>query len=344
MEALSSSSNGISHLFHAGEDSGNRFRLVLVHGGLQHLDQAIDDLRDRSFPADAEVLLLSVSDLFRTSLHLAGKSHAPSGAVRVNPRSPLPKHKKTQAFFDHLESAARQAVARLQAAFPRWEIRFERPLAWQPSLIYFCPLDPAPSIRLGLSEIIRKISTESNVPLIIARRQPERRTSQRFSVVVFDGPAGAQAVLHELRRRSADQAGELYLIQYKDSLMSAAERWRAGYDVRDCEWLDGELVKTRSAIEALGYKVSCMNVVGNTALAVLQEAGRVEAESILLGIEAGSASMAASVAAQANCPVEVVFADQSPQPAALTRHMAAVQKTPPWNGSNQSPAGLSSSL
>jgi nucleotide-binding universal stress UspA family protein len=325
--------------------------LLLVHDGYQHLDQAIDDLRRRGFPTDSEVLLLSVSDLFRTPLHSVGTEFFRSAPNRASLTPNLPKYKKTRAFFEKLESVKRQAHARLQAAFPNWHIRFERPLAWQPELIFFCACGQSVTSNPGLSEIIRKLLTESNIPLTVARRQSQRQTTRRFSVVVFDGPASAAAVLKELQRRPADRGSEIYLIFYTDRLMSHAERWSVGYEECGGEWVESQLVKTRNAIEVLGHKVTCVNVVGNTAQAIVQEAKRVDAESILLGIGpfagVGSASMqniAARVAAQANCSVEIVFPGQPPRPTATVRAIAAPQNIAAWKGRDDSRVGSASSM
>ena len=349
MEALSSSPNEIltqPRLLQCGGDWNRPFRLMLVHDGIQCVHRAIDNLQSLDLPRKTEVLLLSISELFRTPLHLAGRSDVPSAFVRVNPGAILPKYKKTQAFFDHLEFVTRQAQARLHAAFPHWEIRFERPLAWQPDLVYFCPFDPSSVSELGLIELIRKMSEESNIPLIVGRRQADRAAGQRFLVVVFDGGASAGAVSKELARWPIDQESELYLILFKDRLMSAAERWMSGYQEADCEWLDSELDKTRKAIEALGHRVSCMNVVGNTAHAILQEANRVEARNILLAIgdSAGMQTIAATVAAQAGCTVKIVFSGERPTPPKAARSAAGRQHAARWKSTSESRSSLSAAI
>ncbi len=173
----------------AGGKSESRFRLMLVHDGYEHLDRVIDDLHGRNFPADSDVLLLSVSDLFRTPLHMVGKnvSHpAPRCASRV---PSLPSYRKTKAFFDKLESVKRQAHAKLQAAFPHWEISFERPLGWQPDLIYLGAQNQSSVANPGFGEIIRKISNESTVPVIVLGQQPDDRSVSRPEVFAFGGPA-----------------------------------------------------------------------------------------------------------------------------------------------------------
>lgn len=344
MEALSSPSSRVSmdpYQLRTASAWRSRFRLMLLHDGHQHIDQAIDFyLKSRSFPSDSEVLLLSVSDLFRAPLHLAGKEPvaAPGAAGRV---FSLPKYKKAQAFFDKLGSVQRQTREKLQAAFPGWDIRFDRPLVWHPDVIFLAAFDLSARSHSGYAEIIRKLSSEASVPLIIAR-QAERRSRSRFSAVVFDGPASANALLKALAQRPADRGGELYLMFYQDPMLSPAERWSAGYEEPDQSRVDTQLVKTRKAIEALGHKVSCVNVVGNTAQAILQEAKRVEAESILLGTapltaagSLGLQSVAAAVAAQAECPVEIVFSRQKLQPTATLKAVAPPANRTPWENGGE---------
>lgn len=355
MEALSAPSSWVSsqphHQLQAGGKLEGQFRLMLVQDGYDHLDQTITALQSRDLPKDAEVLLLSVSDLFQAPLHLVGRDLVQSAPNRTNRRPGLPKFRKAQAFFDKRESVTRQARARLQAAFPDWDISFERPLSWQPDLIFVGAFNQSLQSNTGLSEIIRKISTESTIPVIVARPQSQRRSPRAASVIAFDGRASAAAIVKELQRRSGDGGRDFYLMFYKDPLTSQAERWSAAYEEPDRELIHSQLVKTKNAIEALGHKVICLTAVGHTAEAILNEARRVEAESVLLGtgplVSVGSLSpqsLAVTVAAQANCSVELVFSGERPRPTATLRAIAAPRNIAAWKGRNDSRVSLSSSL
>lgn len=319
---------------------------MLVHDGYQYFDQAIAYLQNRGFPEDTEVLLLPVSDLFRTPLHLVGKDIAqpvPGYAAR---RHSWPKHKKTQLFFDKLEAIKRQAQAKLQSAFPDWNIRFERPFSWQPNLVILGAFDQSSTSNPGLGEVIRKLSTESDIPLIVARPQSRDAATRRPLLIAFDGPASAAAILNNLSRDPT--ASEVHLMFYKDPLMTHAARWSAGYEEPDREWIDSQMVKTKSAVEALGHKVICSSVVGHTAAAILAEARRIGAETILLGtgpmagLGLSAESLAATIAIQANCSVEIVFSEQKPRPTATLRAFAAPQNIPAWQGGDDARAGVAS--
>jgi len=173
----------------AGGKSESRFRLMLVHDGYEHLDRVIDDLHGRNFPADSDVLLLSVSELFRTPLHLVGKDVSHPAPIRAFRKHHLPRYRKSKAFFDKLESVKRQAQAKLQAAFPHWDISFERPLGWQPDLIYLGAQNQSSVTNPGFGEIIRKISNESTVPVLVLGQQSDDRWVSRQANFAFGGPA-----------------------------------------------------------------------------------------------------------------------------------------------------------
>ncbi len=334
-----------------GSSSPSRFRLMLVHHGLQQLDHAISDLQSRSFPPDSEVLVISVAELFRTPLHLVGKDTTQADYSPAVRRHRPAKHKKTQLFFDKLESIKRQAQAKLRAAFPDWHISFERPLGWQPSLIYLSAFNQSSISNAGLSEIIGKISIESNIPLIVARAQLTAPSTRRPALVAFDGPASAAAALKSLQCSPTDRGKNIHLMFYKDPLVIHAERWSAGYEEPDREWIDSQLVRTKSAFEALGYRVSNVTDVGNTADAILNVAKRVDAESILIatGPVAGLGSLsthtiAVTVAAQADCSVEIAFSGQPPWPTATLQAITGSNARTAWQSRNDARAGMASAV
>ena len=186
METLSTPSSRVSN---HPDQARERFQLLLVHDGFQNLDQLIDDLQTRDLPAEAEVLLLSVSDLFRTPLHLVGRGSAATEERHVTARHLRARPKKTRMFFDRLESVQRQARAKLQAAFPDWQISLEKPLDWQPNLIFLGACHTSSANNPGLSEIVRRIAAESAVTLIVAGQESQGRSTRPAVMFEFDGPA-----------------------------------------------------------------------------------------------------------------------------------------------------------
>jgi len=354
MEALSATPNQIStqpNLLQLGGESRGRFRLMLVHDGYQHIDDAIGALRSRGLPADTEVLLLTVGDLFRASLHLVGKDIVPAGhgaATRSHSRGP---HKKTQIIFHKLQSLQLHAHAKLQAAFPGWRISVEQPFGWQPNLIYLAACNQPSDRNPGLGEIIRKLSTESSIPFVVGRAPLQKQSSCRPALIAFDGPASGAAVLDTLPRYPAIRHIKFHLMFYKDPLMTHAERWGAGYEEPDREWIDRQLVRTKRAIEALGHEVTCVTVVGNTAETILAESKRIDAENILIGTGPLAAlgplsaqSIVFTVAARADCAVEAAFSGQHPRPAAKLQAIATPEIVATWQGRSGSRVGMCSSM
>lgn len=356
MEALSAPTSQVSNQPSqplAGGESQSRFRLMVVHDGYRHLDHAIEALQSRALPADTEALVLTVGDLFRTPLHLVGKEIgiARSEASAAARSRRLGRPKRTQLFFHNLEAIQRQARAKLKAAFPDWRISFEQPFGWQPNLIFLSACNQSPAGNPGLVEFIRKMSAESSVPFVVARPGSPNPLPRRLSLIAVDGPASAAAVLQSLQRGAAPKGSHFHLMFYRDPLMAHAARWSAGYEEPDREWIDSQLVRTKSAIEALGHKVSCAAAAGSSAQAILAEARRVAAESILLGTgplaclgSLRAQSVAATVAAEAGCSVEIAFSDQQPQPAAKFPSVVAAQTIAAWKNRNDSPAGMASSM
>jgi|GEM_PF-4437663 len=334
MEALSAASSLFNHpvQVHAAEGSESPFKLMLVHDGYERIHPLIDDLKTCGFPANTEVLLLSVGDLFRTPLHLIGTTGGSLDYRAATRIRSLVSYRQNQEFLNKLDLAKREAYAELVSAFPHWHISSRQTLGWQPDLIFFGAYNRSLVQNPGLAEIIRKINAESNIPFRVARPRPPMSKSPGALMIAFDSPPSAVAVLTALRCRLMNRGIPVHLMFYLDPLTAQAQRWSAGYEEPDREWIDSQLVRTKRAIEAFGYSVSCVNTVGNTAQTILNEAKRIGAESILLGTrplqklgDLSWQSIAIVVGTQAECSVELVFA--APQERlATTLHAVASSK------------------
>lgn len=308
------------------------FRLMLVHDAYQHLDQQIDDLKRCLLPADTEVLMISVAELFRAPLRFSARIANNQYELMDGTRSRSTWTKPYEC-WDKLNPGARQARAKMLAAFHSWSITFEQPLAWQPNLIVIGAQGQLSAHRRNLVELAGKITYEANISFRIARPYSQLRTLPRSSVIAFDSAASLASILKTLARCPSGHVIDIALMFYRDRLVAQAERWSPDYEESDREWMVSQLVRAKTAIESLGYRVRVVPTAASTAQAILHETHNLGAEDIILGTaplgvlgKLGGQSLALTVAIEADCSVQIVcqtserpvVADQGASPQAAT--------------------------
>jgi nucleotide-binding universal stress UspA family protein len=178
--------------------------------------------------------------------------------------------------------------------------------------------------------MIRKLVTESQFSLRVLPGQSQIWPFRRPTLVAFDGPESAKAILTALPRRPLARGCEVQLLFCTKPLKSDAVRATAELAEPDGESIARQLLQTKAAIEALGNRVSSLGPIGNRAQAILDEAKRVDAECILIGngqrdilSDLVGQSVAATVTANATCPVEIISARPEDQAADAGQTIAA---------------------
>lgn len=293
--------------------SHQRFRLMIVHDDSRLIENAIDDLGNCGLPANTELLLLAAPQLFPASVNEARSQHPGSPGTFTDATA-------------ELELATNQARAKLLAAFPLWEVQssvsfrtsqvvIEEAARWQPDLIVIGSANPSGPKSRAFRSLLRKLVTESHFPIRVSRADPQIWSFRRPILIAFDGASGAQAVVNSLKRRKTTGDREIKLLFCAEPLSGDGVTSSEGFAEPKREWIAGQLVQTKMAIEAMGCRVNSVGFVGNTAQAILEQAQRMDAESIILGkgdhdvlTDLVAQSVAATVAANAGCPVEIVCA------------------------------------
>lgn len=301
--------------------SHGRFRLLLIQDHKQPI--AIDDLASGGFPANAEVLLLTLPALFRSHPYHENQTKSEIGSTG----------------FLKLELAARQTRTALLAAFPLWDVEtavssrsdqvvIAEASRWQPDLIVFGAMNATAHKSRAFRSLLRKLVTECHFPIRVTRANSQIWSFLRPALIAFDGADSAAAILTALRNRRLAKGSDVKLLFCAEPLNANATTSSDGFAEPRREWIAEQLVQTKIAIEAMGHKVSSVALVGNTAQAILDEARRADAEAILIGkgskdvlSDLVAQSVAATVAANAACSVEIICG--RPQTAGLSQAIAA---------------------
>lgn len=291
------------------------FRLLLVHGCDRTLTREIADLQSCGLPANTEALVLTVPDPFNSSPY------------QIDTRSDSPRN----ASHQELELASQLARKELLAAFPLWNVQsaassrpdravLEHALSWQPDLVILGLTDKSAARSRAFRGLLRKLVTESRIS-VRAQRAPAHIWSFRRPIVIaLDGRASVDAVLTALRRRRIAPGSEVKLLLCSDSPGTDAVPSKQPHAGRHSEWIASQLLHAKAAIEPLGYRVSSLVPIDNTAQAILAQAQRIDAEAIIIGKaprdvlgDLAAQSVAASVVANADCSVEIACASRARQ-------------------------------
>lgn len=313
--------------FPADISTSNRFKLLLVHSTYRNFDQEIGDLQSCGIPTATEARLINVPHLFRFWHH--------NDDTRTN------RPDRYSEWLQELELSVRQARAKLMAAFPTWEVQssvslspsqawMEQALGWEPNLIFFGLANQASARSRAFRSNLRKLVTELNFSVRVARRSSLIWSFRRPVVIALDGPASAAAIVAVLKRRQVARGSDVRLLFYTEALQTGAVRSTSACAEPDRESIAKQLLQTQSAIEALGYRVSLLPPIAKTAETILDETGRIDAECLFLGRgtqdllrDLISRSLAATVAANAPCSVEIVCTDRRAQTTEAVQGTAA---------------------
>jgi nucleotide-binding universal stress UspA family protein len=295
----------------------NQFKKVLfAYDGSECANAALSDLRRAGLPEEAQVVVLSVAELWLA---------APKSIGRVETNF----SETSLTAFERAEAEAKEASQYIQAAFPHWEVKretligsparvlLERADEWQPDLIIVGSHGRSAVGRLFLGSVSQKVVTEAQCSVRVARG---RATPPRTPVSVLigvDGSPGSGAAVQAVAERAWPRGSEVRLVGAEFSAQPAVGDYLIG---PYANWLSDEHAKMRLAIKEAEDKLSA---AGLTVTAIVRESDPkqllcAEAESwgadcIFVGAKKHRrldrfllGSVSAAVVARAHCSVEVV--------------------------------------
>jgi nucleotide-binding universal stress UspA family protein len=221
-------------------------------------------------------------------------------------------------------SSARLARDRIRAEFPGWDVTFEACLAapsqeiirkvaeWGPDLVVIGHHGRAGSKRAGLGRIAKRLFKEANCPVRIARaRMSPHHTPPRI-IIPLAASQNPGATARAVTSRMWPPRTEVMLIAFIGPILSEMQL--------ACGILDlqmGKVIEVQRPIErklrSANLLVTSEIMAGLSATDVIEAARRWRADCVFMG--AGKmgffervfcGDFVASVAAQAECSVEVV--------------------------------------
>lgn len=313
-----------------------KMKILIGYDGSECADSALRDLRRAGLPADAEVQVMTVADVFLPSpineeIDNTFPLYVPAG-IRL-------AHEHAERAVANAIEIAQKAKTHINTDFPGWHVSSEgsadspawalikRADRWKPDLIVVGSHGhTAMGGRLILGSVSQRVLYEARSSVRVARGRPTVGETPVRIVVGIDGSPDSKAALDAVAARSWPKGTEVRLVAALDTVFSirpaaqepAIEKWFEVSNENDLALLRQAFEPSANELLKLGLAVSIELKKGDPKQVLIEEAESWQADSIFVGAKGMRGidrlllgSVSAAVAARAHCSVEVVRQKQT---------------------------------
>jgi nucleotide-binding universal stress UspA family protein len=297
---------------------GTISKILIAYDGSECSDAALDDLKRAGLPGVLKAVVVTLADVVPPfTTNSSGDDPGPT-TIHITKVEQYAHHRVAKA-MNAAHWIAQRAATRLGADFPSWDVHLEvRCDAPQWSLVKIGDQDPPDLIivgshrhfvaggRLILGRVSQRVLYEARCSVRVARCSDKRENEPVRLVIGFNGTPQADAAVDAVLSRIWPEATEVRIVS-------------VGHPV-DARKVGETMNRLRAAHLATSYTFRR----GKPAHVLARQAEEWRADSIFLGTNnlhgyqhLLHGSIAATVAARAQCSVEVV------RPAMATRQLVA---------------------
>jgi nucleotide-binding universal stress UspA family protein len=310
-----------------------RMKILIAYDGSECADAALEDLQWAGLPSEADVIALTVADVWGAPAPPAAYNHETSKMDKeIRTRAEELRRHVAQA-VEESRSLAVSAAQRVQTMFPSWKVRAEACVGtpawelikqadeWQPDLLVVGSHGRAALGRVFLGSVSQKALNEARCSVRIARGRTRMDAQPLRVLIAVDGSPNAEAAVHVIARREWPEGAEIRLIAADDPFNRSGAgyiRWNmekmepeAGEEARD--WISQVIGSPTKMLLDAGLNVSQIIRWGDARNAILEETEQWKADCIVMGARGLGrfhrlllGSVSAAVAARAACSVEVI--------------------------------------
>ncbi len=288
----------------------NKMKMLIAYDGSSFSDAALDDLQRAGLPSKAEVLVISVSEVFvPLVLHAA--------PVPAMPGDEYLSHEKNDA-LEMAQSAAR----RINWRFPDWLVRPQGYASstamtilteadlWQPDLIVVGSHGRSALSRFFLGSVTMSVLHGARCLVRVVRGDIKSDQTPIRNIIGVDGSIFAAAALESVARREWPADTEFQVVTCYGPFRRNIEP-----AVSEPEKLFAEKILNEAVamLGAAGLNVSGKALLDDPRRALIEEADAWEADCIFIGARGLNTferlllgSVSSKVAGHAPCSVEVV--------------------------------------
>jgi nucleotide-binding universal stress UspA family protein len=304
--------------------------ILIAYDGSEYADAALEDLKRAGLAASAEVLVMSVADVFvpppNDDVGNTLPTYVPEGIKRAHERA---QHKLEQA-----EALAKKASQQIRLSFPDWHVRYDAQAdspawalirtadQWKPDLIVIGAQGHAVfGGRLILGSISQRVLYEARCSVRIGRGSRVSGDKPVRLLVAVDNSPDSGAAVDAVCSRNWPRGTEVGLIVVVDTVMTITSnpaepsfvKWIEVADEKNWDQVRRMFEPYAEKLRAVGLHAEVLIRRGNPADQILEEADTWGANCIFAGAKGTRGidrlllgSVSSAVSARAHCSVEIV--------------------------------------
>jgi nucleotide-binding universal stress UspA family protein len=306
-------------------------RILVAYDGSDFADAALEDLKRAGFADEAEVLVMSVADVFVPDPVNDGRDN---GFPTYVPQAVRRAHERAQHELEQAGVLAGRASERIKALFPHWRVSYHAEAdspawavirksdEWKPDLIVMGARGHSVfGGRLILGSTSQRVLYEARCSVRIARG-PHRNTDRPVRLLIgVDNSSDAKAAVGAVCNRIWPVGTEVGLLAVVDTVMAVTPnpsepsvmKWIEVADKNNWDQVREIFEPSAERLRHAGLRAAVLIRRGNPSDQILEEADTWGADCIFVGARGTRGidrlllgSVSSAVSARAHCSVEVV--------------------------------------
>jgi nucleotide-binding universal stress UspA family protein len=306
-------------------------RILVAYDGSDFADAALEDLKRAGFADEAEVLVMSVADVFVPNPVNDGRD---KGFPTYVPQAVRRAHERAQHELEQAGVLAGRASERIKALSPHWRVSYHAEAdspawavirksdEWKPDLIVMGARGHSVfGGRLILGSTSQRVLYEARCSVRIARG-PHRNTDRPVRLLIgVDNSSDAKAAVAAVCNRNWPVGTEVGLLAVVDTVMAVTPnpsepsvmKWIEVADKNNWDQVREIFEPSAERLRRAGLRAAVLIRRGNPSDQILEEADTWGADCIFVGARGTRGidrlllgSVSSAVSARAHCSVEVV--------------------------------------
>ncbi|HSE15509.1 MAG TPA: universal stress protein [Pyrinomonadaceae bacterium] len=306
-------------------------KILIAYDGSEFAAAALEDLKRAGLDPEAEVLVMSVADVFVPDRVNDGRDNGPPMHI---PDVVKRAHERAQHQLEQAEVLAGRASEKLKAMFPRWRVSHQaeadspawavirRADEWKPDLIVMGARGHSVfGGRLILGSISQRVLYEARCSVRIAR-DARKHTDRPIRLLIgVDNSSDSKAAVEAVCNRHWPRGTEVALLAVVDTVIPVAAndseppttKWIEVSDEKNWDEVREIFEPSAQRLRSKGLRAEVLIRRGNPADQILEEADTWGADCIIVGAKGTRGidrlllgSVSSAVSARAHCSVEVV--------------------------------------
>ena len=305
-------------------------KILIAYDGSDSAGAALEDLERAGLASDAEVLVMSLADVFVPppidEIDNTFPLYVPEGVRRA--------HERAQLKLEQAEALAKRASEQIKSVRPSWQVRYEAQADspawalirtadhWKPDLIVMGAHGHSVfGGRLILGSISQRVLYEARCSVRIARSSQKNRPTPIRLLIAVDSSPDSRAAVDAVCARHWPEGTEVGLLAVVDTVMAispnpaepSAMKWIEVGDEKNWDQVREIFEPSAEKLRSVGLHTEVLIRRGNPSDQIIEEANTWGADCIFVGAKGTRGidrlllgSVSSAVSARAHCSVEVV--------------------------------------